>query len=552
MHHPNHRPTLSTYLLDRLQQHNIDTMFGVPGDFILKFFQLVEESPITMVNTVDEQGAGFAADAYARVRGLGVCVITWGVGGLKIANTTAQAYAEESPLIVISGAPAAAERTDGALLHHMVADFDTQLRVFEQVTVAQAVLDDPSTAANDIERVLAAAIQHKRPVYIEIPRDMVDHPIDLPTRPAPPRPESDRASLMAAVDDALDLLRNATHPIVFPGMQLARSRMLQETMQLLDATQIPVSVMPLDKSAIPESIDRFIGVYAGQMSRTAVREYVEQSDCVLLLGTLLTDTNLVGGADLQLPRQRRIHVQRDSVSIGYRTYARVRLEDFLTELIARDLPVFDALAIPERPNVCPTWQTVPNEPITVARMFQRIGCFLTDTTTVVADPGDAMFGSLELPILQDHTYLANAYYASLGFAVPASIGIQMADPRQRPLVIVGDGSFQMTFAELATSLRYGLNPIVLLLNNEGYTTERLMIDGRFNDVLPWDYQALTTLFGGGESHLVRTEDDLDRALEHAADSDQLQIIEVKLATLDVSDALTRLTSMLADAMGVAV
>lgn len=545
-----HTYTLSQYLVDRLQEHDVDTMFGVPGDFILSFFKHIEDSPITMVNTVDEQGAGFAADAYARVRGLGVVVITWGVGGLKIANTTAQAYAEESPLIVISGTPGAAERTDGALLHHMVADFDSQRRVFHEFTVAQAILDDPATAADEIDRAIAAALQHKRPVYIEIPRDMVLEPIEPPTRKPASRPESDPGALRAAVDDTINALKGAKHPVAFAGMQLARSRLLPQTMQLLETTKIPVAVMPSDKSAIPESMDQFIGVYAGQMSRPEVQEYVEQSDCVLLLGTLLTDTNLVGGADIVLPRERRIHVQRDCVTIGYRTYNRVRLEDYLQGLNGRDLPTFSNLHVPDRPNVCPTWRTQPDTPVTVRRMFERVGCLLTPEITVIADPGDAMFGSLELPITQDHTYVANAFYASLGFAVPASLGVQMADRAQRPLVIVGDGSFQMTFQELATAIRYDLNPIVLLLNNEGYTTERLMIDGSFNDVLPWNYQALPALFGAGQSHLVQTEADLDAAFDLAMASEQLQIIEVKLATLDVSDALRRLTSMLSTAMGV--
>jgi indolepyruvate decarboxylase len=177
---------LGDYLIDRLRGLGVGHVFGVPGDFILSFFQKLAASPLTVVNTCDEQGAGFAADAYARMRGLGVVCVTYGVGGLKIANTTGQAFAEESPVVVVSGAPGLAERVAHPLLHHKVRGYDSQLRVFEELTVASAVLSDPETACREIDRVLAAALRHKRPVYLELPRDMVEAE-SCPTRRRPPR-----------------------------------------------------------------------------------------------------------------------------------------------------------------------------------------------------------------------------------------------------------------------------------------------------------------------------------------------------------------------------
>src|ERR671934_285750 len=165
---------VGSYLIQRLYDHDVRHIFGVPGDFVLGFYQqLIQSNKLKVINTCDEQGAAFAADAYARLRGLGVVCVTYCVGGLKIANPVAGAFAEKSPVVVISGAPAMREREKNPLLHHKVREFDTQKKVFEQLTIASTVLGDPQTAFQEIDRVLHAALRYKRPVYIELPRDLV-------------------------------------------------------------------------------------------------------------------------------------------------------------------------------------------------------------------------------------------------------------------------------------------------------------------------------------------------------------------------------------------
>jgi indolepyruvate decarboxylase len=543
MHAPASQTTapvrIADYLVERLRQHDVDHVFGVPGDYVLGLFAHLEETALTIVNTCDEQGAGFAADAYARLRGLGVVCVTYGVGGLKVANSTAQAFAEESPVLVISGAPSRAERAGDTLLHHVVNGHDNQHRIFERLTVASAVLDDPDTACREIDRVIDAALTHQRPVYLEIPRDMTLMEVIRPQPPVPTVRHSDGPTLAAAVDDAVSLLRAARQPVAFLGVEAVRLGLLPAALDLIERTSIPTAVTPLDKSAISEQHRCFIGVYGGAMSRKPVQEYVESSDCLLMLGALLTDLNL-GGNTARLAPERSIHATRHQVRIGYRTYDRVRLEDFVAALAAADLPDCSRGVKPEAPAPVAEWQPRPETAMTVARLFERLGTFLSDTTVVIADPGDATFGALDLPVRQDHDFLANAFYASLGFAVPASIGAQLAAPERRPLVLVGDGAFQMTGMELSTSLRYGLNPVVVVLNNGGYLTERLIVDGAFNDVLPWDYTRLTDLFGGGRSFTVETEEDLESALAEAGASPDLCLLNVHLAAADASPALHRL------------
>ncbi|MBA3377960.1 MAG: alpha-keto acid decarboxylase family protein [Chloroflexia bacterium] len=540
---------IADYLVERLRQHDVGHVFGVPGDYVLTLFDHLEGSALTVVNTCDEQGAGFAADAYARMRGLGVVCVTYGVGGLKVANTTAQAFAEQSPVIVISGAPSLAEQADGQLLHHVINNYDNQQRIFERLTVATAVLDDPDLACREIDRVIDATLVNQQPDYLEIPRDMTLVEVARPQQPLPVwhGPQSDGPALEAAVNDAVSLLRAAKQPVAFLGVEAVRLGLLPAALLLIEGSSIPTAVTPLDKSAISEQHPCFIGVYGGAMSRRPVLDYVESADCLLLLGALLTDLNL-GGNTAHLRPERFIHATRHQVRIGYRTYDRVRLEDFVSALAEVKLPDFSLISKPSMP-ASTAGQPRPETPMTVARLFDRLGAFLSDTTVVIADPGDATFGALDLPVRQDHEFLANAFYASLGFAVPGSIGAQLAAPDRRPLVLVGDGAFQMTGMELSTSLRYGLNPVVVVLNNGGYLTEWLMADGAFNDVLPWNYARLMDVFGAGRSFVVRTEDDLEAALAEAGSSSDLCLIDVHLASDDASPALRRLAEGLGSKTG---
>src|SRR5499427_2558232 len=169
-------PSIGEYLIERLYGHGVRHVFGIPGDYVLGFYDLLSKSKLSIINTCDEQGAGFAADAYARVRGLGAVCVTYCVGGLKVANTPAEAFAEKSPVVALSGAPGMKEREKNPLLHHKVREFDTQKKVFEQLTIASTVFSDPQTAFQELDRVLHAALRFKRPVYIELPRDQVSIP----------------------------------------------------------------------------------------------------------------------------------------------------------------------------------------------------------------------------------------------------------------------------------------------------------------------------------------------------------------------------------------
>ncbi len=537
-------PFIGEYLIQRLYAHGVRHVFGIPGDYVLGFYHQLSQSKLRLINTCDEQGAGFAADAYARVRGLGAVCVTYCVGGLKVANTTAEAFAEKSPVVVISGAPGMKEREKNPLLHHKVREFDTQKKVFEQLTVASTVLNDPQTAFQEIDRVLHAALRFKRPVYIELPRDLISVP-GIPHHKTPEIHErSDPKSLRAALAEAAEMINRARQPVILADVEVHRFTLQDQLLKLAQMTNIPVATTVLGKSVIGEHHPFFLGIYEGAMGREDVRQYVETSDCLILLGAFMTDINL-GVYTARLDPARSIYATSEKLSIRYHTYEEVRFKDFVRGLITARLRRRPLGKIPRPPQTNHFKSRTGKNKLTVKSLFGRLNAFLSDDTVVVADVGDALFGATDLFIRHRTEFLGPAYYTSMGFAVPASVGVQLAEPKLRPLVLVGDGAFQMTGMELSTVARYKLNPIVVVLNNRGYGTERHMQDGPYNDLWLWHYSRLPDLLGAGRGFVVESEEELDNALVEAeCCRESFCLLDVKLAPLDRSPALDRLATRL--------
>src|SRR5207249_3892881 len=267
-------PSIGEYLIQRLYAHGVRHVFGIPGDYVLGFYDQLSKSKLRTINTCDEQGAGFAADAYARVRGLGAVCITYCVGGLKVANTTAEAFAEKSPVVVISGAPGIKEREKNPLLHHKVREFDTQAKVFKQLTIASTVLSDPQTALQEIDRVFHAALRYKRPVYIELPRDLVMVPGIPHHQPSEIHETSDPRTLSAALGEAAEMINAAKKPVIIADVEVHRFGLQDVVVQLAEKSRIPVASTLLGKSVIGERYPFYLGVYEGAMGREEVRQYV--------------------------------------------------------------------------------------------------------------------------------------------------------------------------------------------------------------------------------------------------------------------------------------
>ena len=537
------QPTIGEYLIERLQHYGVRDMFGIPGDFVLQFYGMLEESPIRVVGTTREDCAGYAADSYARVNGIGAVCVTYCVGGLSLCNSIAGAYAEKSPVVVISGSPGIEERRRDPLLHHRVRDFNTQHEVFEKITVDSAVLDDPLTAYREIDRCLEAAVRYKRPVYLELPRDRVHSRGLHPHSPVEQTRTSDPAALIECLEEARERIRNARKPVIVAGVEVHRFGLRQQLLDLAEKNGVPMCSTLLGKSVVSERHPLSLGVYEGAMGEDSVRETVESSDCLILLGTFMTDINL-GIFTAQLDPTRCIYATSETLRIGNHHYHDVLLDDFMNGLAEKKIRK-RRLSPPEPRPEPATFEPDPDADLTVRRLFQRVNEVLDDDTVVVADVGDSLFGASDLTIYRHTEFLSPAYYTSMGFAVPAALGAQVANRNLRPIVMVGDGAFQMTCLELSTIARHGFNPIVIVLNNRGYTTERFLQEGPFNDIPNWNYHRMPDLIGAGWGFEVRTEGELEKALRAAlANSDSFSLLNVHLKPTDTSDALQRLTERL--------
>src|SRR5438045_1193951 len=373
--------TIGGYLIQRLYAHGVRHIFGLPGDYVLGFYDLLSKSKLKLVTTCDEQGAGFAADAYARLRGLGVVCVTYCVGGLKVANTTAEAFAEKSPVVIISGAPGMKEREKNPLLHHKVREFDTQKKVFEQLTVASTVLSDPQTAFQEIDRVLHAALRYKRPVYIELPRDLAAAPGIAHHTPREFHEESDERTLREALAEAVAMINSSQKPVILADVEVHRFGLQNALLKLAGKTDIPVAATIMGKSVIGEQHSFYMGVYEGAMGRDDVRRYVESSDCVIMLGAFMTDINL-GIYTAQLDPARSIYATSEKLSIRYHTYENVRFKDFMRGLVGTKLRRRAVGRIP-RPNpILPFVVRNSDTRLTVKRLFERLNGFLSENTVV--------------------------------------------------------------------------------------------------------------------------------------------------------------------------
>ena len=542
----NRTPTIGSAVIDRLHQLGVRHIFGIPGDYVLSLYQLIEASPIQHVGTTREDCAGFAADAYARINGIGAVCVTYCVGGLNTVNAIACAYAERSPVVLLTGSPGLSERIRTPYMHHMVRDFSTQREVFEKITVAAISLDDPSTAEREMDRAFAALLRYRRPIYIEIPRDLVHTPLAHPLRPLCLDDEpSDTAALDEAIAEVRAMLTKASRPAILAGAEIGRFGLQDDLTRLVERLNVPIASTLLGKSVIREDHPLYVGVYGALIARDEVQQFINESDCLLILGSILSDVEDLSADSPLLSEGRTIHATADRVAIKHHRYDAIRFQDFVRALVTNPLPSFPSRPLPA-PLAVAQDIIAPDTPITLNGLFRYLDSLLNEHTLVIADVGESLFAAADLHVHRRFEFLSPAYYTSMGFAVPAAVGASFADPSLRPIVLVGDGAFQMTGTELSTAVRYGQTPIVVVLNNRGYSTEREILEGPFNDVHEWQYERICDMIGGGVGTRIETQGEFERGLTAAlADSSRLYVMNVLLDPADRSVGMVRLAHRLA-------
>ncbi|MGL6343005.1 MAG: alpha-keto acid decarboxylase family protein [Waterburya sp.] len=538
--------TVGEYLAKRLQQIGINQIFGVVGDYVLDLMDVLLQNNLQLIATCNELNAGYAADAHARINGVSVVCVTYNVGGLSLVNAIAGAYAELVPTIVISGAPSTAQQRQNLLLHHTAVDYNLQLEIFEKITVAAVRITSPTQAARQIDLTIAACLRERRPVYIEIPSDMVNLPCPVSETPELPlSPIIDQQALSEAVEEAVELLEKSQRPVILAGVELHRYGIANLLSNLLDKTGYPFTTTLLGKSILSEMHPQFIGSYAGTLSQEYVRQRVENADCILCLGAFMSDINL-GGFTAQLPETKLINANSDKVKIKHHFYHPVSLPAFMTGLSNKlQFKQSELLDIqPAKNGLSKKFEVKKEQKLTNIRFYNRINRFISELpekSIVIAETGDALIATIDLVLYGNTEYIGQALYTSIGYAVPACLGAAIAAPERRLIVLVGDGAFQMTCQEISTIIRHQLNPIFFLINNDGYSIERAIHEGSYNDIQPWKYHQLPEIFGNSWSCEVKNEGELEQALEKAKlISDRLCFIEIHLDRLDYSLGVKRL------------
>ncbi|HHK5550748.1 indolepyruvate decarboxylase [Bacillus anthracis] len=544
--------TVSTYLLDRLSELGIEHIFGVPGDYNLAFLDdVIAHENVEWIGNCNELNAAYAADGYARIKGIAALITTFGVGELSAINGIAGSYAENVPVIKITGTPPTTVMENGALVHHTLGDgkFDHFSNMYREITVAQSKLT-PEHAAEEIDHVLRACWSAKRPVHIQLPIDVYNKPINKPTEPILHKPVvSNKDALDKMLLHATSKINSAKKPVILADFEVDRFHAKEYLYQFVEKTGFPIATLSMGKGIFPEKHSQFIGIYTGDVSSPYLRKRIDESDCIISIGVKLTDT-ITGGFTQDFTKEQVIEIHPYTVKIIDKKYGPVVMKDVLQQLSnviehrneeTLDIKPFisESLSITEKFNPKP-------QMVTQKRFWQQIYHFLQENDVLLAEQGTPFFGSAAIPLPNNTTYVVQPLWGSIGYTLPALLGTQLANVSRRNILIIGDGSFQLTVQELSTILRQNLKPIIFLINNNGYTVERA-IHGQnepYNDIQMWDYTKLANVFGLKEKSLtckVENEIELEEVLTKISTAkNQLTFVEVVMSQGDQPELLAKL------------
>ena len=546
--------TVAGYLLTRLNQAGVRTVFGVPGDYNLPLLDAVGAAKPTMAwaGTATEQGAGYAADSYARLRGLGAMITTFGVGELSAINAIAGAYAESVPVVHIVGTPALRARQGYLTLHHNLPDndFGHFARMAAEVTAAQASLR-PETAPAEIDRVLGVALATSRPVYLAIPADVATMTVPAPAGPLAAAGQGAAPGMVAGfAAHASRVLRTARSASLLIGHLAARFGVTAELGELAAAGQLPVAVLSPAKGDFPEASPLFAGLYAGVASAKRARIAVEEPDVLITAGVTLADL-VTPGAELP-PDDRRIDLAPGRACVAGVAYPGLTLRQSVAALLAAARATRpERLALDAAPEPVTVPAPHPASRLTQPLLWSAVQDFLRPGDVVIADQGTAFYGATGLTLPDGAHLMGQPMWASLGWALPATLGATFAAWDRRVVLIIGDGAMQQAAAELGTLLALGLAPVIIVVNNGGYATERAIADpsAAYHDIPAWEWTALASAMGkAGPSVSLRAVNagQLDDALAVAAlGTGDLVLIEAVLPAQDVPPLLRDLTRRLA-------
>ncbi|CDH11210.1 Pyruvate decarboxylase [Zygosaccharomyces bailii ISA1307] len=554
--------TLGRYLFERLKQVDTNTIFGVPGDFNLSLLdKIYEVQGLRWAGNANELNAAYAADGYARVKGMAALITTFGVGELSALNGIAGSYAEHVGVLHIVGVPSISSQAKQLLLHHTLGngDFTVFHRMSADISETTAWLTDIRTAPAEIDRCIKVTYVTQRPVYLGLPANLVDQmvpasllnsPIDLTLKENDPEAEAE------VVDTVLELIKNAKNPIILADACCSRHNVKAETRQLIDITQFPSFVTPMGKGSIDEQNPRFGGVYVGTLSSPAVKQAVESADLILSVGALLSDFN-TGSFSYSYKTKNIVEFHSDHMKIRNATFPGVQMKFVLSSLL-RKVPAairgYKPVPVPEAP--ADNAEVAASTPLKQEWLWRQVGKFLQGGDIVITETGTSAFG-INQAHFPDRTYgISQVLWGSIGYTTGSTLGAAFAaeelDPKKRVILFIGDGSLQLTVQEISTMVRWGLKPYLFVLNNDGYTIERLIHGekAQYNDIQPWKNLELLPTFGATdyETHRVATVGEWEKLTTDSKfnENSKIRMVEIMLEVMDAPSSLVAQAKLTAE------
>lgn len=538
--------TVSDYLLDRLNELGLRDLFGVPGDFNLQFLDhVIEHEGIAWVGNANELNAGYAADGYARVNGIGALVTTYGVGELSAINATAGSYAEHVPVLHIVGAPSKDAQAAHLTMHHTLGDGDFThfIRMASEVSCTVADLEH-ATAVSEIDRVLREIMIHKRPGYILLATDVARVEVDPPAAPLNVPAKLSSPGARESFRKDLTTLLAGKKTTVLADLLVHRMGAQNNLTEMLDATGLPYATLMWGKTLVDESKPEFAGIYAGVVSNERTKKAVEDAEILICAGVTFTDTTTAGFSQ-NLP-EHTVFLDAQTSRIGRKIYAPLTLDTSLD--IVREV----ALEVGALPQDLLPWEEEDHAdvdmdaPLTQDVLWSLLSRELTPGNIVVADQGTSFFGMASRRFPERSMFIGQPLWGSIGYTLPAMMGAAIADRDARGVLLIGDGSAQLTVQELGTMLEQKINPVVVLINNDGYTVERAIHGATqpYNDIRTYNWQLLPAALGAREDEVlmlrVNTATELvDAARLTQQTRDRLVFMEIMMDKDDVPAQIGR-------------
>lgn len=538
--------SVGQYLSKRLETIGIKHYFAIPGDFNLVLLdELIKNKNLQMINCCNELNAGYAADGYARAHGVSCAVVTFSVG-MSIINAIAGAYGEDLPIILVSGGPNTDSECQNQILHHSLGsvDYSYQKEMFSKVTAYSVAIKHLSDAPHEIDKAIDIALKTKKPVYIEIPCNIAalkisdPHPINFSHSFS-----HDENAMLLAVEKTAEILNSTDKVALIGGAKLRAYDAIDSFYKLAEKSGYPVAMMPPAKGFFPENHPSYIGTYWGPASSEGCAEIIEAADMYLFAGALFSDYTTTGYSAL-INTKKLIDAAPYQIRLPEDVYNKVSLPKFLSALAKKTkkndklLTAYERIRENKRPFQAPDSATL----LSRRQLFYHLQKMLTPASAVIAETGDSWFNCIQLHLPDGAGFEIQMQYGSIGWSVGATLGYALATQgKKRVITVVGDGSFQMTAQEVSTMIRYGLDPIIILVNNGGYTIEVEIHDGPYNVIKNWKYAELINVLnaedGKGLGIKVSNEKQLQEALEKAKTHKGLVLIE---AILDKDDCNERL------------